>query len=95
VENGVALIHKLAHRESAAETSPGTVLSAAMFRHVIDVDNVDIIDFGTGNDHYKADWMDGNTPLMQIMAHNPLTPAGLAGAAKAGLSRLVRGRSGG
>jgi CelD/BcsL family acetyltransferase involved in cellulose biosynthesis len=95
VENGVALIHKLAHRESAAELSPGTILSAAMFRHVIDEDNVNMVDFGTGNDHYKADWMDGNTTLMQLSAFNPATVSGLAGAAKAGLSRLVRCRSGG
>lgn len=95
VENGVALIHKLAHRESAAELSPGTVLSAAMFRHVIDVDKVGMIDFGTGNDGYKADWMDGSTSLMQLVAHNPLTIAGLLGAVKAGLSRLVRRRANG
>ena len=94
VENGVALIHKLAHRESATELSPGTVLSAAMFRHVIDKDNVDVIDFGTGNDPYKADWMDRSTPLMLITAHNPITATGLLGAAKAGLSRLVRRRTG-
>lgn len=95
VENGLALIHKLAHRESAAELSPGTILSAAMFRHVIDMDKVDTIDFGTGNDEYKADWMDGSTPLMRLTAYNPLMVAGLTGAAKAGLSRLVRRRAGG
>lgn len=95
VESGVALIHKLAHRESATELSPGTILSAAMFRHVIDADNVKMIDFGTGNDQYKADWMDGSTTLMQLSAYNPATASGLAGAAKARLSRLVRHRSGG
>ena len=95
VENGVAFIHKLAHRESATELSPGTVLSAALFRHVIDEDNVNMIDFGTGNDHYKADWMDGSTALLQLSAYNPVTASGLVGAAKARLSRLVRHRSGG
>jgi CelD/BcsL family acetyltransferase involved in cellulose biosynthesis len=65
-----------------------------MFRHVIDKDNVDVIDFGTGNDPYKADWMDRSTPLMLITAHNPITATGLLGAAKAGLSRLVRRRTG-
>lgn len=94
VENGVALIHKLAHRESAAELSPGTILSAAMFRHVIDEDKVDTIDFGTGDDGYKADWMDSCSPLMRIDAYNPATLAGLWGAARATLSRLVRNRQG-
>ncbi len=93
VENGRALIHKLAHRESAKEFSPGTILSAAMFRHVIDVDHVNIIDFGTGNDPYKADWMDASAALETIIVYNPRTLAGLAGATKAALSRLVRRRA--
>ncbi len=90
VENGRALIHKLAHRESAKEFSPGTILSHAMFRHVIDQDQVEVIDFGTGDDPYKADWMDAAAPLETVTAYNPRTLAGLAGSAKAGLSRLVR-----
>lgn len=90
VENGVAYIHKLAHRKSAHDLSPGTILSAALFRHVIDADHVDVIDFGTGNDPYKADWMDASAPLDQITAYNLRTPAGIAGAAKAALSGLVR-----
>lgn len=58
VEHGTAFIHKLAHRESARALSPGSVLSAALFRHVIDVDEVRLIDFGTGDDAYKRDWME-------------------------------------
>jgi hypothetical protein len=58
VEGGTAFIHKLAHREDAKALSPGTVLSAALFRHVIDVDKVDLVDFGTGDDGYKRDWME-------------------------------------
>ena len=57
-ENGEALIHKLAHIEDATKSSPGTLLSVAMFQHVIDVDQVDLVDFGTGNDPYKRDWME-------------------------------------
>jgi hypothetical protein len=38
VENGTALIHKLAHDERHMQASPGTLLSAALFQHVIDVD---------------------------------------------------------
>ena len=58
VEGGTAFIHKLAHRESAKALSPGSVLSAALFRHVIDEDRVATIDFGTGDDPYKRDWME-------------------------------------
>jgi hypothetical protein len=89
VENGVAYIHKLAHRDSAKEHSPGTILSAALFRHVIDMDHVDTIDFGTGNDAYKADWMDGSAPLDTIEIYNKRTLPGLLGAAKTRLSALV------
>ena len=58
VENGEALIHKLAHVEDATQSSPGTLLSVAMFQHVIDIDQVKLIDFGTGNDSYKREWME-------------------------------------
>lgn len=93
VENGCALIHKLAHRTSAHESSAGTILSHAMFRHAIDRDRVDTIDFGTGDDGFKADWMDGATGLESITAFNPATFGGLAGAAREQLSRLAgRGR---
>lgn len=58
VEAGTAFIHKLAHRQDAASHSPGTVLSAALFEHVIDRDRVGLVDFGTGDDSYKRDWME-------------------------------------
>lgn len=93
VENGVATIHKLAHRHSARDLSPGTVLSLAMFRHVIDHDRPTLIDFGTGDDPYKADWMDERRPLHRLRAYNPLTASGLAGAARDMAAKLVRRRS--
>jgi len=58
VEAGTAYIHKLAHDEAATAASPGTLLSAAMFQHVIDQDRAARIDFGTGDDGYKRDWME-------------------------------------
>lgn len=80
VENGVAYIHKLAHRQSAVSLSPGTILSHALFKRVIDVDRVSTIDFGTGNDAYKADWMDKSEPLDQIVFYNLRTLSGKYGA---------------
>jgi CelD/BcsL family acetyltransferase involved in cellulose biosynthesis len=58
VEGGTAFIHKLAHDERFRKQSPGTLLSAAMFEHVIDRDRVALIDFGTGDDPYKREWME-------------------------------------
>ena len=66
VENKVALIHKLAHDERHIGASPGTLLTVALFEHVIDVDKVEEIDFGTGNDAYKRDWMEQTRPRFRI-----------------------------
>lgn len=66
VENGAAYIHKLAYLESAKKLSPGTTLSAALFEHVIDTDNVALVDFGTGDQGYKADWMNAVRPRYRI-----------------------------
>ena len=75
VENGAALIHKLAHDERHMQASPGTLLSAALFQHVIDVDHVDIIDFGTGNDAYKVEWMEEIRPRFRLELFWPNHPA--------------------
>jgi hypothetical protein len=90
VENGVALIHKLAHRQDAAAGSPGTLLSHAMFRHAIDIDKVARIDFGTGDDTYKNDWMEDERPLYQIDLYNLRRPASWIPALKSYISALVR-----
>ena len=90
VDGGTAWIHKLAYREDSKSLSPGTVLSMAMFRAALDEDRVERIDYGTGDDAYKRDWMDERRILWRLEAFNPMSPAGLAGAARAGLSALVR-----
>jgi Acetyltransferase (GNAT) domain len=74
VENGCAFIHKLAHVEDSVKASPGTLLTAALFRHVIDIDGVRRVDFGTGNDPYKRDWMNRHNRLWRIRAFNPSRP---------------------
>ncbi|MEQ8412556.1 MAG: GNAT family N-acetyltransferase [Erythrobacter sp.] len=66
VEGGTAFIHKLAHRESHRQLSAGTTLTAALFEHVIDRDRVGTIDFGTGDQPYKADWMEEIRPRYRI-----------------------------
>ncbi len=90
VENGEATIHKLAYAESAKALSPGTILSEAMFRHAIDRDRVRVIDYGTGDEPYKADWMDEKRLLWRLVAHDPRRLKGLAGLVRARASRLVR-----
>lgn len=74
VENGTAFIHKLAHTEQSKPLSPGTTLSAALFAEVIDRDQVSLIDFGTGDDGYKRDWMEQIRPRFELQMYRPGWP---------------------
>jgi hypothetical protein len=71
VEDGTAYIHKLAHDPAAAAHSPGTLLSHALFAMAIDDDRVTTIDFGTGDDPYKRDWMDDVRVRYRLEACHP------------------------
>jgi hypothetical protein len=95
VENGVATIHKLAHVEAARDMSPGTLLSAAMFGAAIDADHVKLIDFGTGDDGYKADWMDRAEPLHRFTAFDLQRPRGILALLRAAVRVLVARLRGG
>ncbi len=90
VESGAAYIHKLAYLESHKALSAGTTLSAALFAHVIDVDRVGLVDFGTGDQSYKADWMDDVRQRLRIDCLDPAQMRAWPPLAK----RLLR-RSGG
>jgi len=90
VENKQATIHKLAYREDMKGLSPGTILGEAMFRRALDVDRVEAIDYGTGDDPYKQDWMAERRPLWRLLAFNPADPLGLLGIAREKASALVR-----
>ena len=89
IENGVALIHKLAHDLDYDAQSPGTLLSHHMFRAAIDQDRVERIDYGTGDNAYKADWMEQRRPLYCVQAYNPRFPSAWPSAVRAWISRLV------
>ncbi len=91
VEDGVAYIHKLAHREDAKAASPGSVLSAALFEHVIDRDGVREIDFGTGDTPYKRDWMEEARPRFRLDLIRPENPRSWPILARAAVKRLVGG----
>lgn len=89
IENGIATIHKLAYREDSKQLSAGTILSVEMFRRALDIEKVDMIDFGYGNDRYKAEWMTYHVPLYAITAYDMLHFSGLWGLTKAALRRIV------
>lgn len=57
VAHGKASIFKLAYDETWRHYSPGSLLIGHLMQQVIDQDQVTEIDFLTGNDAYKMDWM--------------------------------------
>lgn len=90
VENGEATIHKLAYRDDARALSPGTILSQAMFRHVLDEDRVSAIDYGTGDEAYKADWMDRRRLLWRVRAYDVRSVGGMIRALRPAARHLAR-----
>ena len=74
VDGATAYIHKLAYREDAKALSPGTTLSAALSEYVIDIDGVQMIDFGTGDDPYKRDWMEETRTRWRLTCVRPANP---------------------
>jgi CelD/BcsL family acetyltransferase involved in cellulose biosynthesis len=91
VSQGVASIFKLAHIDGKEALSPGTVLTAELMSRVIDVDGVHTVDFISGDDGYKRDWMSERRQRMALLAFDPLTARGLAGAFRHALrARLSR-----
>jgi len=57
VVHGKASIFRLAYDEEWKRYSPGSILTAYLMEYVIDTDKVEEIDFLTGNEAYKQDWM--------------------------------------
>jgi hypothetical protein len=92
VESGTAWIHKLAHLESAKPLSAGTTLSAALFEQVIDRDRVEWVDFGTGDDPYKRDWMEQVRPRWRLTCWRRGDPRNWPAMAKALARNLVSRR---
>jgi len=90
VEGGTAWIHKLAHDEAHRAHSPGTLLTAALFRHVIDEDYVRTVDFGTGNDPYKRDWMEAQRPRYALQFYRPAAVGNWPALARLAARRILR-----
>ncbi len=74
--NGVASIYKLAYDEKFAKLSIGSVLTATLMQHVIDIDQVKQVDYLTGDEPYKSDWMSHRRERWGIVAFNPRTIRG-------------------
>ncbi|MBV2091353.1 MAG: GNAT family N-acetyltransferase [Candidatus Thiodiazotropha sp. (ex Ctena orbiculata)] len=79
VAHGKASIFKLVYDEAWKRYSPGTILLAYLMEQVIDRDKVDEIDFLTGNDAYKQDWMSQRRQRWRLSCidNNPQTNRGM------------------
>jgi CelD/BcsL family acetyltransferase involved in cellulose biosynthesis len=90
VNAGRASIYKLAYDAKFAEFSAGSVLSDHLTQHVLEVDRVREIDYLTGDDAFKQDWMTDRRERWGIVAYNRRSLAGLTGAAAEYARRLVK-----
>ncbi len=72
----VSFIYKLAHDPQFDSFSVGSLLTAHMFEQAIDVDKVEEIDFGVGDEAYKRDWTDSRRQLVGLQAVNVRTLRG-------------------
>lgn len=77
VNGEVASIYKLAYDERFAHLSVGTILTARLMEYVLDVDKVREVDYLTGDDSYKKEWMSHRRERWGIMAFNPRTINGI------------------
>lgn len=92
VKDGKASIFKLAYDGAFERLSPGTVLTAALMRHVLDGDRVVEIDYLMGDEPYKRDWMAERRERRGLIGFNRRTLAGRLAAVPHFVGRRLRGR---
>lgn len=90
VANGKANIYKLAYDENYKAHGAGTVLTAMLMEHVIEIDGVAEVDYLTGDDPYKKSWMSDRRERWGIVAYNTHTKSGLWGLSKEVLGRQIK-----
>ncbi len=89
-QSGRATVPKLFHDEARRASSPGTVLTALMVRHLIEEDGVRVVDFGRGDDPYKALWAPQRLTLIGVLVADPRHPSGAAALARHAAGVAVR-----
>ncbi len=77
-----AAVLKLAHDEDARADAPGTVLTAYMIETLMQQDNITELDFGRGDDAYKADWTGSRRQRVGVLLADPWRPSGMAAIAR-------------
>jgi len=91
VSYGKAAIYKLAYDEKYSNLSVGSILTAHLMEYVIDVDGVQEVDYLTGDDAYKQDWMSHRRERWGIRSYNLRTFSGLIGVLREYSRQVVKG----
>lgn len=76
VLHGKANIFRLSYDETWKQYSPGSILTSYLMEYVIDTDKVEEIDFLTGNDAYKQDWMSDRRERFVLSCVKSIKPRG-------------------
>ena len=87
---GKANIYKLAYVQGFEKLSAGSVLTTALMQHTMDVDGVSEVDYLSGDDAYKADWMALRRERIGLVAFDKFRPSGWLVLARHAAGRLKK-----
>ena len=90
VHNDKASIFRLAYDKAWRQYSPGSILTSYMMEYVIDTDRVNEIDFLTGNDAYKQDWMSERRERFLLSCVKKTKPVSRAARFAEALKRMLK-----
>jgi hypothetical protein len=90
VSHGRAEIYKVAYHEDFKAYAPGTLVTALLMQHVLEVDKVAEVDYLIGDDLYKKTWMSHRRERWGIVAYNPKSVHGVAEIAYESIGRAVK-----
>lgn len=90
IYGGKANIYKLAFVAGQEKLSAGSVLTAALMEHVLNVDQVQEVDYLSGDDAYKADWMAERRERVGLVAFDLRRWGGVASAVRHTLGQRWR-----
>ena len=76
VSSGRATIYKLHYDLNFKQESVGAILMLRMFEHMIDVEHINEVDFGIGDEAAKSFWLKNQRPLCGMVAFNTKSIAG-------------------
>jgi CelD/BcsL family acetyltransferase involved in cellulose biosynthesis len=88
VRNGTATVLKLAYDTAEKASSPGTVLTGLMIKHLMTQETLTGLDFGRGDDSYKRDWTGSRRQRSGLVLAYPRDPAGLMAIARHAAGRM-------